>query len=201
MTTTFTNQAAIMTQNYDTANALLTLSQGGLILFPTDTTWSIGCDALNPQALKKLLHLHQQKNTSPVELLVNSIGMIKSYVAHLHPRVETLLVFHTRPLTLLLEHARRLPAEALHPDGSVAMRLTQDEFTRLLVGQFGQPIATTPACVEGQPYPTHFGAISSTILQGVDHVSKFRQHDKNQGELSVMVKLSDGDEELVFLRE
>lgn len=190
-----------MTQNYDTANALLTLSQGGLILFPTDTTWSVGCDALNPLAIRKLLQLYQQKNTYPIELIVNSIGMIKSYVEQLHPRVETLLVYHTRPLTILLEQARRVPQEALYPDGSVAMRLTQDEFARLLVSQFGRPIATTPACVEGRPFPTHFGAISSEILQGVDHVSKFKQHDKNQGELSVMVKLSDGDEELVFLRE
>lgn len=201
MTTTFTNQAATMVQNYDLGGAFFALRRGSLILFPTDTIWSVGCDACNPEAIQRLQELCCRTTPGHMEVLVSSIGMLKNHVAHLHPRIETLLVYHTRPLTVLFEEGCNLPPIALEDDGGVAIRLVRDEYCRQLIGAFGGPLAVMPACVNQQPIPTHFGAISSEILQGVDYVSKYRQHERNPGELPVMVKLLEGDEELLFIRE
>lgn len=181
--------------------ALRTLESGGLILFPTDTLWSIGCSIEHPAAIRRLLQLTRLPDATYTELLVGSLEALKHFTAHLHPRLETLLYFHQRPLTVVAPGADHLPEEVLHPDGSVALRIVQDSFCTGLLQAFGGPILSVYAAKEGTPYPATFGGISSEIIQGCNHVVRYRQSERNPGEPSVMVRLSEETEELEFLRE
>jgi L-threonylcarbamoyladenylate synthase len=121
-------------------------------------------------------------------------------VKNIHPRVETLLLFHTRPLTVIYEQCKNLPLNACAANGSVAIRIPHDDFCKSLLEAFGKPIVATTAQVSGTPMPKHFGEISSDIIMGVDHVVKHRTLDKDMGELSVLARLNN-EEELEFLRE
>ncbi len=189
-----------MVQNYDLDKALDTLRSGGLILYPTDTVWSIGCDATNPRAVGRIRQLKDTGNTLGLEILVNSIDMLRHYVAHLHPRIETLLIYHLRPLTVLYERGRNLPNSILSEDGQVAIRLVQDDYCRELIGCLGKPLVATAADLRESYYPDNFGAISSDVVERVDYVSRHRRNDKGRSRPSVVARLSVKDE-LEFLRE
>ena len=176
------------------------LDEGGTILYPTDTIWGIGCDATNEGAVHKIFALKNREITKPFLLLVDSLDMLKNYVVHLHPRIETLLLFHTKPLTVVYEEGKNLPDISVAADRSVAIRVVQDSFCKELIGKFGKPLIATSANLSDQPYPANYGSISSDILSGVDYVVKWKQGEKIQNEPSVIVRLSD-KEELIFLRE
>lgn len=197
---TFTNQRTRMVQNYDLEPVLSTLETGGLVLYPTDTIWAIGCDATHAEAVRQVRKLRQLPGRQPLILLAASIEMLKHYVPQIHPRVETLLLFHTRPLTVIYEQAQNLPPEALGPDGSVAFRIPQDGFCIGLLEEFGRPMVATSANIGTTPHPHHFGEISSAVIEGIDFVVKYRQMDKEMAEPSVIARVA-ADEELVFLRE
>lgn len=197
---TFTIRNAQMVQNYMLETIISSLEAGGLILYPTDTIWCIGCDATNPAAIQRIRNLCKCNSSDPFILLAASIEMLKTYVPIIHPRVETLLLFHTRPLTVVYEQATLLPENALAPDGSVAFRIPQDDFCLALIDNFGKPIVAAAAHTGDVPYPRHFGEISSAIIEGIDFVVKYRQMEKEMGEPSVVARMSE-EEELVFLRE
>lgn len=197
---TFTNQRRCMVQNYLLEPILETLESGGLILFPTDTIWGIGCDATNPTAVARIRHLRQLPPSQPLTLLAPSIEMVKEYVTHIHPRIETLLQFHTRPLTIVYDQARNLPLEASATDGSIAFRVPRNSFCMEMLEEFGKPIVATAACVGASPYPKHFGEISSAVIEGIDFVVKYRQMDKEMDEPSVVARVGE-DEELIFIRD
>lgn len=201
MTTSTHASASWLTYPSDIDGALRALENGGLILFPTDTIWSVGCSADQPAAIHRLLQLTGLPDTRQTELLVWSLEQLKQCSAQLHPRLETLLYFHRRPLTVVTPGADHLPEETLHPDGSVALRIVQDSFCVGLLQAFGSPILSVYAAKTGSPYPATFGGISSEIIQGCNHVVRYRQSERNPGEPSVMVRLSEETEELEFLRE
>lgn len=201
MTTSTHASASWLTYPSDMDGALRTLENGGLILFPTDTIWSVGCSVEHPQAIRRLLQLVRLPDTTQAELLAWSLEELKQLAPHIHPRLETLLYFHKRPLTVVAPGATHLPEEVLHPDGSVALRIVQDSFCVGLLQAFGRPILSVYAATAGAPYPATFGGISSEIIQGCNHVVRYRQSERNPGEPSVMVRLSEETEELEFLRE
>ncbi len=177
-----------------------TLENGGLILYPTDTIWGIGCDATNEDAVQRIYDLKKRSYDQPFVLLVNSIEMLKNYVEQVHPRIETLLLHHVQPLTVVYDQAKNLPPVAHAPDGSVAIRVVQDSFCRELIHQFGKPIVASAANIIGKPYPANFGGISSDVITGVDYVVKWKQGDKQLGQPSVIAKFSE-KEDFIFLRE
>jgi len=176
------------------------LHDGGTILYPTDTIWGIGCDATNADAVHKIFALKKREITKPFVLLVDSLDMLQNYVVHLHPRIETLLLYHTKPLTVIYEEGKNLPDISVAADRSVAVRVVLDSFCKELIGKFGKPLIATSANVSDQPFPANFGGISSDILCGVDYVVKWKQGEKKQNEPSVIVRLSD-KEDLIFIRE
>lgn len=194
------NEPPPMVQNYQLEDVISRLEAGGLILYPTDTIWSIGCDATNPVAVEKLTSLKNRHSNKPYILLADSLSMIRQYVEHVHPRIETLLHYHVRPLTMIYDQAINLPRNVLTDEGEVAFRIPQDDFCKSLISTFGRPIIASAAKVEGAPYPKYFGEISSAILQGVDTVVKYRQTDRKVGLPSVIARLSE-KEELEFLRD
>jgi L-threonylcarbamoyladenylate synthase len=176
------------------------LSGGGLVCYPTDTIWGIGCDLFNPDALARVAALKGGPPPHGYILLVDSIAMLKQIVPKVHPRLETLLAYHSRPLTILYDRTVGLPATVKASDNSVGIRIAQDEFCRELIAAFGKPLLSTGAHKNDQPYPPTFGAISSEILGGVDYVVKYRQDDKTHGVPSSIARL-DRHMELEFLRE
>jgi L-threonylcarbamoyladenylate synthase len=189
-----------MAQNYDLEIALPALLGGSLILLPTDTVWSVGCDAGNEQAVAKLRELRLPDDKLGLELLVHSLEMLRHYVGRLHPRIETLLLYHMRPLTIVYNEVRHLPANLPAADGSLAIRLVHDPYCRKLIQSLARPVATLPADLRRGYYPINFGAISSDVIEQVDYVSRYRRADKATAQPSVMAKLSPRDE-LEFLRD
>lgn len=177
------------------------LDNGGLICYPTDTIWGIGCDATNTTAIERLNQLRGSRPEQGYIILVASMDMLHRYVPKLHPRIETLLSYHTRPLTLVYERVSpELPKALFAPDGTLGIRVVKDPFCEQLIARLDRPIVSTAACKAGFPYPPTFGGISSEILGGVDYVVKYRQDDKEPYEPSPVAKM-DRHQELDFLRE
>lgn len=197
---TFTNGRASAGQQHDLGKALQVLRSGGLLLYPTDTVWSVGCDATDASALRRLRSLKSIDQHECLELLVDSPKMLKQYIAHFHPRIETLLHFHSRPITVRYDRGRNLPNEALDKEGGIAIRIVQDEYCQTLIRKLGHPVVALPADLQPQAFPANFGAISSDIIEQVDYIVHHRRNDKSIAQPSVMVQLGHKDE-LEFLRE
>ena len=172
----------------------------GTILYPTDTIWGIGCDATNEVALNRVFNLKKRPKDKPFILLAADTEMIENYVDEIHPKVDQLLRFHTRPLTVVYPIGKNLPDLAIHESGSVAFRIPQDDFCQALIRAFGKPLVSSSANISDDPFPSHFGEISSKVISQVDYIVPYRQMDKEANAPSVMVTLSE-KEELVFLRK
>ncbi len=176
------------------------LEGGGRILFPTDTIWGVGCDATNPKAVDGIYELKRRDKNKPLVVLVSDIEMLKKYVEHVHPKVETLLSYHQRPLSVIYDKGINLAENLLGPGGSVAIRMVQDELCQEIISRFGRPIVATSANISNFPFPRNFGEISSDILEGVDFVVRHKQGEKDLNNPSVIIKLAPSGE-LIFLRE
>lgn len=176
------------------------LEKGGVICYPTDTVWAIGCDALNEEAIARVTKIKERPAEKGYILLVSSIEMLKRYATRVHPRLETLLSFHQRPLTVVYDRSVGLPAQVKAPNGSIAIHVAQDQFCQELIEALGRPIICSVAAKTGESYPHTFGGISSEILGAVDYVVKYRQDDREPGEPSPIAKL-DRHMELEFIRE
>lgn len=196
---TFTNAATRMTQDYNVLSVLPILESGGLILYPTDTIWGVGCDATNADAVNRVFDLKQRDRSKPFVLLVSDIEMLKNYVHEMHPRLQTLLQYHKRPLTIIYENAKNLPANCIGADGSVAIRIVQDKFCNELIAAYGKPLVASSANISDEPFPQFFGEISSEVISGVDLVVDYRRWDKTPSAPSVIARLDERDE-LQFLR-
>ena len=184
----------------DISDIAAILEKGGTICYPTDTIWGIGCDALNEAAVARVSAIKGRTPEKGYVLLVSDLDMLKRYVPKLNPRLETLLAYHTRPLTIIYERNVGLPAYVKATDGSVAIRLPQDDFCQKLIAALGRPIISTSANKSGEPFPATYGGISSEILGAVDYVVKYRQDDREPHEPSSIAKL-DRHLELEFLRD
>lgn len=184
----------------DISDIVRLLNEGGLICYPTDTIWGIGCDATNEAAIERLSKLKGQHPEKGYILLVDSLTMLKRYIPKIHPRLETLLAFHQRPLTLIYKNAMGLPESVKSPEGTVAIRIARDEFCQELIKNLDRPIVSTAASKYDEPFPPTYGAISSEILGGVDYVVKYRQDDKEPQTPSAIAYL-DRSKELEFIRE
>ncbi len=195
----FTDPDTTMTHHYNLDPVIETLEKGGIILYPTDTIWGIGCDATNAKAIDRIFSLKKRDRSKPFILLVSSIEMLKKHVAFVHPRVETLLLYHERPLTIIYDKAINLPENAVGPGGSVGIRILKDDFCKQLIERLGKPIVSSSANISDEPFPNHFGEISSAVIVGADYVVKHRQLDKEMGAPSVVARMGE-DGELEFLR-
>lgn len=184
----------------DLDKAIDVLKSGGVILFPTDTIWGIGCDATNSTAIARIYKIKKRPADKPMVILADSTAMIKRYVKGIHPRVETLLSFHERPLTVIYPARNLLPGQLISENSTVAIRIPEDPLCIVLIGRLGVPVVATSANVSGDPFPKGFGEVSSTIIKQVDYVMKHRQEEKVTGEPSVIARFNKRGQ-LQFLRE
>jgi L-threonylcarbamoyladenylate synthase len=189
-----------MTDLLELNNIITILNQGGLILYPTDTVWGLGCDPFNPSAIQKINLLKKRDPEKKLILLVDSIIHLKRYVPHIHPRIETLLYYHTHPLTVIYSKPIGLPDHLIAQDKTVAIRVTNNFFCKELIKRYDRPLVSTSANISGDPFPKNRGEIDVRIIRGVNYmVSEDFQTEKDPSP-SVIVKY-DRKGELIFLRE
>lgn len=176
------------------------LKRGDILLYPTDTIWGLGCDATDEKAVLRVFRIKQRPTDLPLVILVDSIEMLKDYVSKIHPRVETLLSMHYKPLTIIYPTAGNLPAVVSGGKKTIAIRVVHDPFCQEMIRQFGRPVVSTSANVSGTPWPKGFGEISSEILKAANYVVRHRRDEKETGEPSVIATFNSKGT-LDFLRE
>ena len=189
-----------MWMHEDVEAAVEALKSGGIILYPTDTIWGLGCDASNEESIKKIYGLKRRPEDKPLILLVDGIEMLKEYAADVHPRIETLLSLHERPLTVVYRKVKGLPGILYAQGSTVAIRIVMDSFCKEMIRTFGGPIVSTSANLSGTPYPAHFGEIDQAVINGVDYVVKHRQDEHIPGTPSVVATFN-AKGQLDFLRD
>lgn len=204
MLMTATQAAGYMIQRYDLEDAASILQNEGLVLLPTDTLWSIACLADDPVAIERMRRIIPPNKVQPYEVLFNSLDMLKRYSPRLHPRLETLLVYHSRPLSILTDAVEGLNHPLITAHGQMSARIANDSYCRNLIRLVKKPLLITSAHFPKSPYPSHFGRVRSDIIEGVDYVAKYRikysRLNINQEKPTVLVKIN-AQKEFEFLRE
>jgi len=159
----------------DIEQCLETLHKGGVILYPTDTIWGLGCDAANSSAIKKLIHIKGKPANKGLIVLLASERDVLQHVAAPDPEVFNYLDNTTKPTTVIYEHGLNVADEVLNEDGSIAIRIVKEDFCRHLIKRFKKPLVSTSANLHGKPSPQNFKGISSEIKNSVDYVVCFGQ--------------------------
>ncbi len=175
------------------------LLDGGVILYPTDTIWGLGCDMMSKSAVKRIYSIKKREHSSPLILLVSSLEMLKQFTPIIHPRLENLLTFHKKPVTVIYEEVLGIPEYLKGPRGSVAIRVTKDPYCIELINALGRPVTSTSANISGQPFPRYFGEVQSDIMQQVDLIAQYRRESREERAPSVVVRF-DEKGELEFVR-
>jgi len=170
--------------------ALGALRRGEIILYPTDTIWGLGCDATSTSAVKRIYEIKQREDTKSLIILVADERDILQYVAAPDLAVFDFIQQQTRPTTVIFEQAINLPDNLIAQDGSIAIRIVQDEFCRHLIKRLRKPIVATSANISGEPSPQKFSDISEEIKTAVDHIVQWRQDDETAAQPSQIVKWS-----------
>lgn len=184
----------------DIRRALDVLNKGGVILYPTDTIWGIGCDATNEEAVSRVYAIKRRTDAKALITLVDSEAKIQGYVREIPDVAWQLIDCSTRPLTIIYDGARHLAPNLLAEDGSVAIRLTREAFSRELCLRFHRPIVSTSANLSGEPSPATFDDISEDIKQAVDYVCTSRRYDRTPARPSSIIKLA-ANGEVKIIRE
>ncbi len=174
--------------------AIEVLKQGGVILYPTDTVWGIGCDATNPEAVKKVYALKRRVDSKAMICLVDSPNRLARYVKNVPDVVWDMVDLATQPLTVIYEHAGGLAPNLLAEDGTVGIRVTSEDFSKALCYRFQKPIVSTSANISGEPTPPIFEAISDEVKVAVDYVVHFNQRSKQQHQPSKIIRVKENGE-------
>jgi L-threonylcarbamoyladenylate synthase len=177
----------------DIQQAVQTLRKGGIILYPTDTVWGIGCDAQNEQAVQRIYELKQRADHKAMICLVDSANRMQRYLRFVPDVAWDLIEFAESPLTLILDGAVNIAPNLIAEDGSIGLRVTKERISQELCYRFQRAIVSTSANISGEPTPANFSEISPEIIQGVDYVMKAHQNDLSTAKPSKIIKLeSDG---------
>ena len=139
------------------------LNNGGIILYPTDTIWGIGCDATNEAAIQKIYRLKKRDEKKSMIILVSGVEEIKRYVSQPSKKILDFLATQKKPVTAIFENGTHLPWLLINKDGTVAIRIVKDDFCKELIRKSGTPLVSTSANVSGKKYPRNFEEISNEI--------------------------------------
>lgn len=167
------------------------LQQGGTILYPTDTVWGLGCDALNEEAVDKIFALKRRPREKSLIVLLADARDVINYVAAPQPDIIGILESFERPTTVVFDNALGFPDNAVSPDGSIAIRVTTDPFCKALIKRLRRPIISSSANISGQPTPAIYSMVNDAIVSGADYVVKFRQGDSEIRKPSRLVRIDD----------
>ena len=169
------------------------LRSGGIILYPTDTVWGIGCDATNKEAVKRIFEIKKRVDTKAMLVLIDSPAKLQAYVEEIPDMAWDLIELTEKPLTIIYPGAKNLAENLIADDKTVGIRVTGEEFSRKLCSQFRKPIVSTSANISGKPTPANFSQISESIKNAVDYVVNYRQNDISQPKPSSIIKLGKGN--------
>jgi L-threonylcarbamoyladenylate synthase len=175
----------------DIKQAIEVLKRGGVILYPTDTVWGIGCDATRSDAVKKVFEIKRRADSKALITLMSNTAMLERYVDDVPDVAFELIDVATTPLTIVYDRGINLAPELLADDGSIGVRISTERFSSSLCREFRRPIVSTSANISGQPTPRTFAEISDEIKAAVDYVCTSRQEETDDSHKpSSVIKLS-----------
>lgn len=175
--------------NEDMKRAIEVLRDGGVILYPTDTVWGVGCDATNPEAVSKVYELKRREDTKSMLVLMENPNLLSRYIDEVPDIAWQLIEATDKPLTLIYPNAKGFAPNLISKDRSIGVRFTEELFSSNLIQRFGKPIVSTSANISGEATPSKFNQISEDIINGVDYVVKYRQDDKSAGASSTIMSI------------
>ena len=170
------------------SNCLEVLKKGGIILYPTDTVWGIGCDATNAEAINKIYSLKKRSYTKAMICLVADDFMLEQHVEQVPEAAYDIIDLSTRPTTIIYDAPKGVADNIISDDNTLAIRVASDKFCKRLIKSFKKPLVSTSANLAGQPTPGSFGEISDDILKGVDYVVNLGR-EQGESNASVIIKL------------
>ena len=173
----------------DIKKALNVLRSGGVILYPTDTIWGIGCDATNAEAVKKVYEIKQRSDTKSMLVLLENAAFLSYYIEKVPDIANELIDVADKPLTIIYPGAKNLATNLIAQDGTIGIRVVNDDFCKKLISQFKKPIVSTSANISERPSPANFSEIEDGIIEAVDYVVEWRQNDYTKHAPSGIIKL------------
>ena len=183
----------------DINKALEVLKAGGVILYPTDTIWGIGCDATSEKAVAKVFKIKQRSESKSLIILVDGIEMLKKYIPSVSKSIIELLNTTKNPTTIIYNNPKGLAKNVIAVDNTVAIRIVQNKFCQQLIAQFGKPIVSTSANISDTPTPKSFKEIAQPILDSVDYIVNLQREEKNTKSSTILKVEENG--EIIVLRE
>lgn len=176
----------------DIKKALEVLKSGGVILYPTDTIWGIGCDATNEKAVEKIYKIKNREDSKSMLVLMENPALLERYIDEVPEIAWDLVELATTPLTVIYPKAKNLAKNLIAEDGSIGIRFTKEAFTAQLLQRFRKPLVSTSANISGEKSPSFFDEISEEIKANVDYIVEYRQEDKTPAKPSSIIKLGAG---------
>lgn len=173
----------------DIKKACEILKKGGVILYPTDTIWGIGCDATNEEAVKRIYEIKQRNDRKSMLVLLDNPAKLQQYVMDVPDIAWDLIELTDKPLTIIYDGAKNLAPNLIAPDGSIGIRITSELFSNELCRQFRKPIVSTSANISGKPSPSSYSGIDPEIRNLMDYTVTFRQKEKTAANPSGIIKL------------
>ncbi len=184
----------------DMKQALDTLKSGGIILYPTDTIWGLGCDATNPEAVEKIFALKGRDKGKSMIVLLGNDYQLEGYVQEVPEVAYQLIEVADRPLTIIYQKAKNLAPNVVAEDGSIGIRVVRHPFCEELIQRFRKPIVSTSANLSGEPSAQNFMEIAEEIKEGVDYIVQYGQSDLSKHQASTIMKI-DGSGKFEFIRK
>ncbi|SIQ39081.1 L-threonylcarbamoyladenylate synthase [Maribacter ulvicola] len=173
------------------------LENGGLILYPTDTVWGIGCDATNEKAVEKVYQLKQRHDSKALICLVANDVMLEKHVEQVSDLAYDIIDLSTKPTTIIFDKPRGVAKNLIAEDNTLAIRVASDKFCKYMIGKFKKPIVSTSANISGQSTPKSFQNIDSAILKGVDYVVNLHREKQNSSASSIIRLANDGTVKII----
>lgn len=188
------NEGHLREYRDDIRQAVEVMNKGGIILYPTDTIWGIGCDATNPEAVKRVYNIKHRNDAKALITLIDSEAKLEAYVTNVPEVAWQLIEVAEKPLTIIYDGARNLAPNLLAEDGSAGIRITREEFSKNLCMRMRRAIVSTSANISGEPSPKCFADISPDIINAVDYVCTSRRNEDKNPPASNIIKLGAGGE-------
>ena len=174
---------------YEVDAAAKALKEGDIILYPTDTVWGLGCDATRDDAIQRIFDLKKRDDSKSVIVLVSDADMLAKYVRQIPPMAIDLLEINDKPMTIIYPEGVGLSAKVISEDGSVAIRIPQNEFCTEMIRRFGKPIVSTSANISGEETPGCFAEINAEIIDSVDYIAEPSLEEGSTGSSSQIIKI------------
>ncbi|HAV29186.1 MAG TPA: threonylcarbamoyl-AMP synthase, partial [Saprospirales bacterium] len=175
------------------------LKNDKVIICPTDTIWGLSCNVMSEEATRKIYSIKKRAIGKPFILLVSDLDMLKRYVTELHPRIETLLSHHNKPLTIIHSNPRSIPKYALATDGSIGIRIVKEEYCQQIIMTLNAPLVSTSANYSDHPSPRNFTEIDQKLISEVDYTAQYLRDQNDLNDASIIIKY-DNEGQIEILR-